>query len=228
MPDVLGENPGPRKPADPSAPARSSPPSRITTSRTTTPAAIIGEFKKLGLARVKAPQKIVIVLDHIVPRPMKIAPEPQDHPRIRPGPDIPNFFDIQHGVCHQVSRGWVRPARQGHHGQRFAYHDLWRLWRLFGRHRPDGNGLDLGDRRDLAARAGNPARRVSWRFPHGRLRQGRHPQVIGDNGADRANYEAVELAGPSAHRFSLASRMVLADTGRREWAPRTAISSPTK
>ncbi|HPL14656.1 MAG TPA: 3-isopropylmalate dehydratase large subunit, partial [Candidatus Aminicenantes bacterium] len=30
-------------------------------------AAIIGEFKKIGVPRVKAPDKIIIILDHIVP-----------------------------------------------------------------------------------------------------------------------------------------------------------------
>jgi homoaconitate hydratase family protein len=36
-------------------------------------------------------------------------------------------------------------------------------------------------------------------------------KIIGDNGADRANYEAVEFVGPAAGDFSLASRMVLAN-----------------
>ena len=65
--------------------------------------AIIGEFKKLGLAKVVAPDKIVIVLDHIVPAAdEKYA---QNHKTIREfvaEQGIPNFFDIHAGVCHQV------------------------------------------------------------------------------------------------------------------------------
>jgi homoaconitate hydratase family protein len=34
-------------------------------------------------------------------------------------------------------------------------------------------------------------------------------KILGDHGADRANYEAVEFSGPAAGDFSLASRMVL-------------------
>jgi homoaconitase/3-isopropylmalate dehydratase large subunit len=48
-------------------------------------------------------------------------------------------------------------------------------------------------------------------FPSGVFAKDAILKVIGDNGADRANYEAVEFAGPSASKFSLASRMVLAN-----------------
>ncbi|HQJ43407.1 MAG TPA: aconitase family protein, partial [Candidatus Aminicenantes bacterium] len=36
-------------------------------------------------------------------------------------------------------------------------------------------------------------------------------KLIGDQGADRANYEAVEFAGPAAGEFGLSSRMTLAN-----------------
>ena len=77
-------------------------------------AAIIGEFKKLGVARVKAPEKIIIILDHIVPAAdEKYA---QNHKTIREfvaAQGIPNFFDIQHGVCHQVlsEEGFALPGK---------------------------------------------------------------------------------------------------------------------
>lgn len=65
--------------------------------------AIIAEFKKIGLPKIKAPEKLVIILDHIVPAAdEKYA---QNHKTIREfvrEQGIPNFFDIQHGVCHQV------------------------------------------------------------------------------------------------------------------------------
>ncbi len=76
--------------------------------------AIIGEFKKLGLAKVRSPEKIVIILDHIVPAAdEKYA---QNHKTIREfveAQGIPNFFDIQHGVCHQVlsETGFALPGR---------------------------------------------------------------------------------------------------------------------
>jgi homoaconitase/3-isopropylmalate dehydratase large subunit len=55
--------------------------------------------------------------------------------------------------------------------------------------------------------------RVEFRgdFPRGVYAKDVILKIIGDNGADRANYEAVEFAGESASKFSLASRMVLAN-----------------
>ena len=55
--------------------------------------------------------------------------------------------------------------------------------------------------------------RIEFRggFPDGVYAKDAILKIIGDHGADRANYEAVEFAGPSAGDFSLASRMVLAN-----------------
>ena len=77
-------------------------------------AAIIQEFKKLGVGRVKEPGKIVIVLDHIVPAAdEKYA---QNHKAIREfvaEQGIPNFFDINAGICHQVlpEQGFALPGK---------------------------------------------------------------------------------------------------------------------
>ncbi len=76
-------------------------------------AAIIKEFQKLGVASVRAPEKIVIVLDHIVPAAdEKYA---QNHKTIREfvaAQGIRNFFDINAGVCHQVlpEQGFALPG----------------------------------------------------------------------------------------------------------------------
>ncbi len=76
-------------------------------------AAIIKEFRKLGVKKVKAPAKIVIVLDHVVPAAdEKYA---QNHKSIREfvaEQGLPNFFDINTGVCHQVlpEQGFALPG----------------------------------------------------------------------------------------------------------------------
>ena len=72
-------------------------------------AAIIQEFKKLGVGRVKEPGKIVIVLDHIVPAAdEKYA---QNHKAIREfvaEQGIKNFYDVgRGGICHQIIAGLI-------------------------------------------------------------------------------------------------------------------------
>ncbi|MDH4258117.1 MAG: 3-isopropylmalate dehydratase large subunit, partial [Candidatus Aminicenantes bacterium] len=66
-------------------------------------AAIIKEFKKLGVNSVRCPKKLVIILDHVVPASSeKYA---ANHKAIREfvsEQKIPNFFDVQQGICHQV------------------------------------------------------------------------------------------------------------------------------
>jgi homoaconitate hydratase family protein len=173
--------------------------------------AIIGEFKKLGLARVAAPEKIVIVLDHIVPAAdEKYA---QNHKTIREfaaAQGIPNFFDVENGVCHQVfsEASFALPGAV-----------------IMG---SDSHTTTYGAYGAFAAGIGRTEMASIWatdeiwlRVPetlrielHGALQPGVSAKdailkIIGDNGADRANYESVEFAGPAASSFSLASRMVM-------------------
>lgn len=173
--------------------------------------AIIGEFRKLGRDRVAAPDKIVIVLDHIVPAAdEKYA---QNHKTIREfvaEQGIRNFFDIESGVCHQVlsEASFALPGAV-----------------IMG---SDSHTTTYGAFGAFSAGIGRTEMASIWatdeiwlRVPetlkvefHGRFTPGVSAKdailkVIGDNGADRANYEAVEFAGPAAPEFSLASRMVL-------------------
>ena len=193
-------------------------------------AAIIGEFKKLGVARVKAPEKIVIILDHIVPAAdEKYA---QNHKTIREfvaAQGLPNFFDIQHGVCHQVlsEAGFALPGKADRR-ERFPHDDLRRVRRLRRR-------ASAGPRRQ---RSGPPTRsgcaflrRCGSSSPES-FRPASTPRmsilkVIGDNGADRANYEAVEFAGRRPG-ISAWPRAWSWPTWPPRWAPRTAISSRTR
>ncbi len=66
-------------------------------------AAIYGLFKKIGVDRIRIPERIVIVLDHAVPAPSTRHAE--NHRIIRQlvkEQGIGNFFDAGRGVCHQV------------------------------------------------------------------------------------------------------------------------------
>jgi len=76
-------------------------------------AAISKNFATIGVDKVRYPERIVIVLDHCVPAAdFKHA---TNHKVIREfvqAQGIPNFFDINHGVCHQVlmENGFARPG----------------------------------------------------------------------------------------------------------------------
>jgi homoaconitate hydratase family protein len=176
-------------------------------------AAIIKEFRKLGVRKVKAPGKIVIVLDHIVPAAdEKYA---QNHKSIREfvaEQGIPNFFDINAGICHQVlpEQGFALP------GLVIVGSDS---------HTPSYGALGA-----FAAGIGRTETACTWatdeiwlRVPEtmridlsGRMAPGVSAKdlslkLIGDHGAEMANYKAVEFAGPSAHDFSVGARLTLAN-----------------
>ena len=176
-------------------------------------AAIIKEFQKLGVKKVKAPEKIVIVLDHIVPAAdEKYA---QNHKSIREfvsAQGIPNFFDINAGICHQVlpEQGFALPGLVivGSDSHTPSYGALGAFATGIGRTEtactwatdeiwlrvPETMRIDLSGR----FRAGVFAKDLSLK-------------LIGDHGAEMANYKAVEFAGPAAGGFSVGSRLTLAN-----------------
>ena len=176
-------------------------------------AAIIGEFKKLGLARVKAPQKLVIILDHIVPAAdEKYA---QNHKTIREfvaAQGLPNFFDIQHGVCHQVlsEASFALPGKLivGSDSHTTTYGAFGAFAAGIGR----TEAASIWATDEIWLRVPETLRvEFSGKLPAGAYAKDVILKVIGDHGADRANYEAIEFSGPAAGDFSLASRMVMAN-----------------
>jgi homoaconitate hydratase family protein len=173
--------------------------------------AIIGEFKKLGLKKVSAPGKIVIVLDHIVPAAdEKYA---QNHKTIREfvaEQGIPNFFDIHAGVCHQVfsEASFALPGAviMGSDSHTTTYGAFGAFAAGVGR----TETASLWATDEIWLRVPETLRiEFRGRFPVGVFAKDAILRILGDHGADRANYEAVEFSGPAAGDFSLASRMVL-------------------
>ena len=176
-------------------------------------AAIIQEFRKLGVKKVRAPEKIVIVLDHIVPASdEKYA---QNHKSIREfvaEQEIPHFFDINAGICHQVlpEQGFALPGKVivGSDSHTPSYGALGAFATGIGRTEtactwatdeiwlrvPETMRIDLSGR----FRAGVFAKDLSLK-------------LIGDNGAEMANYRAVEFAGPAAGDLSVGARLTLAN-----------------
>jgi homoaconitate hydratase family protein len=176
-------------------------------------AAIIGEFKKVGVARVKAPGKLVIILDHIVPAAdEKYA---QNHKTIREfvaAQGLPNFFDIQHGVCHQVlsEASFALPGKLivGSDSHTTTYGAFGAFAAGIGR----TEAASIWATDEIWLRVPETLRiEFSGKLPAGVYAKDVILKIIGDNGADRANYEAIEFTGSAAGGFSLASRMVMAN-----------------
>ncbi|MHB8056081.1 MAG: 3-isopropylmalate dehydratase large subunit [Candidatus Aminicenantales bacterium] len=176
-------------------------------------AAIIGEFKKIGVPRVKSPDKIIIILDHIVPAAdEKYA---QNHKTIREfvrAQDLPHFYDIQNGVCHQVlpESGFALPGLviMGSDSHTTTYGAFGAFAAGIGR----TEAASIWATDEIWLRVPETLRiEFDGRFPAGVYAKDAILKIIGDNGADRANYEAIEFAGPAAGEFSLSSRMTLAN-----------------
>jgi len=173
--------------------------------------AIIKEFRKLGLKRVKKPEKIVIVLDHIVPASEeKYA---QNHKTIREfvaEQGIENFFDVHRGVCHQVfaEEGFARPGLLvvGSDSHTTSYGALGAFSAGIGR--TETASIWAAD--EIWLRVPETIRiELRGTFPAGVSAKDAALKLIGDGGADMADYRAVEFGGPAAGEFSVASRFVL-------------------
>ena len=176
-------------------------------------AAIIGEFRKLGIGAVKAPEKIIIILDHIVPAAAeKYA---QNHKTIREfvaQQNIPNFFDIQHGVCHQVlsEASFALPGKviMGSDSHTTTYGAFGAFAAGIGR----TEAASIWATDEIWLRVPETLKiELSGKLGRGVSAKDIILKVIGDHGADRANYMAVEFTGSAARDMSIASRMVLAN-----------------
>ena len=171
-------------------------------------------FKEIGVARVWDPGKIVIILDHRVPA--ESEKTATTHKAIREfvrQQGIRHFYDVgRGGICHQVlaENGHVQPGMvvvgtDSHtttHGAFGAFAtgigatemagvwtegELWFKTPATMRIEVDGEFAQWVSAKDLIL------------------------YIIGQLGADGADYRAVEFDGPAIRRLSVASRMVLAN-----------------
>jgi 3-isopropylmalate/(R)-2-methylmalate dehydratase large subunit len=153
-------------------------------------AAIAKIFREIGVERVARPESSVVVLDHVVP--------------------AANFYDVGEGICHQVmpEKGHALP------GSLIVGSDS---------HTPTHGAFGAfaaGIGRTEAA-AVMATGEIWLMVPHsfrvvvkGQLPRGVYAKdvvlhIIGDLGADGADYRSVEFAGPVVEEMSVASRMVL-------------------
>ncbi len=174
-------------------------------------AAIAKIFREIGVEKVARPEISVIVLDHVVPAATE--GHATNHQRIREfvrEQGITNFYDVGEGICHQVlpEKGHALPGHlivgsDSHtptHGAFGAF------------------AAGIGRTEAAAVMATGEIWLMvpkSFRIDlQGRLPQGVYAKdlilyIIGQLGADGADYRAVEFTGPVIGGMTVASRMVL-------------------
>ncbi|MCC6857550.1 MAG: 3-isopropylmalate dehydratase large subunit [Bryobacterales bacterium] len=171
-------------------------------------------FKEIGVARVWDPEKIVIILDHRVPA--ESEKTATTHKAIREfvrEQGIRHFYDVgRGGICHQVlaENGHVKPGMvvvgtDSHtttHGAFGAF--------AAGIGATEMAGVWTEGR--LWFKVPSTIRiLVSGEFPPWLSAKDLILYIIGQLGADGADYRAVEFDGPAIRNLTVASRMVLAN-----------------
>lgn len=176
-------------------------------------AAIIQEFRKLSIERVKCAEKIVIVLDHVIPASTeKYAQNHKDIREFVKEQGIPHFFDVHHGICHQVfsENGFALPGKLilGADSHTTSYGAFGAFSAGIGR----SEAASVWATDEIWLKVPETIRiEISGKLPAMVFAKDIILKIIGEEGADRANYKAVEFAGQAAQDFSLASRLVMAN-----------------
>ena len=176
-------------------------------------AAISKTFKKIGVERVKYPERFVIVLDHTVPA--STEKYALGHKEIREfvaAQGIPNFYDAGVGICHQVlpEKGFALPGKLilGSDSHTTTY----------GAFGAFSAGIGRSEMAVLYATGKiwlkTPASFkiiVSGQLEGPVTSKDLILKIIGEIGADGALYRSIEFSGEAIEEMSLSSRMVLSN-----------------
>ncbi|MCD6469106.1 MAG: 3-isopropylmalate dehydratase large subunit [Thermoplasmata archaeon] len=184
-------------------------------------------FKEIGVSRVWDPSRIVIVLDHRVPANTIKAAEAHKSIREFVGEQgIKHFYDVGVGICHQVlpEKGFVRP------GMLVVGTDSHTT--TYGAFGVFSTGIGATEMAGVWA-TGKLWLKVPETFRM--IVNGKLPymvaakdvilHIIGEIGADGANYKAIEFYGETIDDFSVASRMTVSNQAMEAGA-KAAIVPP--
>jgi len=174
-------------------------------------AAIAKIFREIGVKRVARPEISVIVIDHVVPAATE--GHAKNHQQIRQfvkEQGITSFYDVGEGICHQVlpEKGHALPGHlivgsDSHtttHGAFGAF--------AAGIGRTEAAAVMATGEIWLMVPQSFRIK-VEGELPKGVYAKDLILHIIGELGADGADYRAVEFAGPVVGEMSVASRMVL-------------------
>jgi len=176
-------------------------------------ALVLRSFRDFGRSEVWDKERLVLLFDHRIPANTTTAAE--GHKLVREfvrKEGIPHFYDMREGICHQVlpEKGHVLP------GMLIVGSDSHTT--TYGAFGAFSTGIGATEMASVWATG-----KLWMRVPETlRLRiKGKLSEkvsakdvilhLIGDIGADGADYECVEFIGPAVDRMSMASRMVLSN-----------------
>lgn len=176
-------------------------------------AAISSNFKKMDAKNVRDPDKIVIVLDHVVPA----ATEQYalNHVMIRQfvsEQGIRHFYDVntKGGICHQVlsEKGFALPGLLilGADSHTTTYGAFGAFSAGIGR----TEVASIWATGEIWLKVPETIKiKIAGRLPRGVYAKDVILYIIGQLGSDGANYKSVEFTGDVVKEFSQSSRMVL-------------------
>ncbi|MEJ5167333.1 MAG: 3-isopropylmalate dehydratase large subunit [Thermoanaerobaculia bacterium] len=173
--------------------------------------AIAKTFKKIGIERVKYPERIVIVLDHCTPAAdSKYATNHKEVREFVQEQGIKNFYDINRGVCHQVfiEEGFAAPGRLilGSDSHTTSYGALGCFSAGIGR----TEAASIWATGELWLMVPETLRiRLEGKLPKNTSAKDVILFLIGKLGADGALYKSVEFCGKIIDDMDLEDRIVL-------------------
>ena len=175
-------------------------------------AAIRKIFGKLGVERVKEPERFVVILDHVVPASQVQYAE--NHKEIREFVHEQGirFYDVGRGICHQVvvEEGLIGPGELalGSDSHTTTYGALGAFSAGIGR----SEMAALWATSKLWLKVPTTLRlELSGRLPELVTAKDVILYLIGKLGADGALYRSVEFAGPLVEELTMSGRLVLAN-----------------
>jgi 3-isopropylmalate/(R)-2-methylmalate dehydratase large subunit len=176
-------------------------------------AAIAAMFYRLGLKKVRDPDRLAITLDHAVPPPTPR--HAQNHAEIRrfvAEQGIRNFFEAGRGICHQVlsEEALVLPGQMILGADSHTTHFGW--MGVFGAGVGRSEVLALWATGEIWLRVPESIRIVlTGRLPPGVTTKDLCLRIFRDLGADGGLYRSVEFAGEGVRHLSIESRMGIAN-----------------
>lgn len=190
-------------------------------------AAIYRTFKKLGVKRVKHPERLAITLDHAVPAPT--TQHAQNHAEVRQfvkEQGVTTFFEVGRGICHQVhsEEGVILPGELILGSDSHTPHFGW--LGAFGAGVGRSEVAAIWATGELWLRVPESMKIVvTGEWPRGVTAKDFCLKVIGDMGVDGGIYMSVEFSGPAISALSLDSRAVIPNF-MAEFGVKTAYIAP--
>ncbi len=184
-------------------------------------------FKKLGISKVKHPEKLAITLDHAVPAPS--TQHAQNHAEVRQfvkEQGVTAFFDVGRGICHQVlsEEGIVLPGELILGADSHTTHYGW--LGAFGAGIGRSEVAALWATGELWLRVPESMSIVlTGEWPKGVTSKDLCLRLIGDLGVEGGIYMSIEFSGPALHALSLESRAVIPNM-MAEFGAKTAYLLP--